>query len=273
MARTFNGKLKLTAKCLTIGVSALVLGFSQPALSLVVSDPGVYARMATELKELKKHFEVLKQQLEKAKEIQEAVTGNLKRGAPIIEDLKELQDIAEGLTKGAVNLPNVDLEDYDLKNIEDLKDVIEKVYEREGDIFDQGQNSQQRKDYQQRTVKGALESSEIIIAKTDDRLEKIGSLVNAIDSTESLKDAVDLNNRLLGEILMVQQQLLLLQSQYVRANTAMNYRGTSGADDNAPNKRKNRVRSILKGAGDKYKSGQEKIEGDQGWEKPPYMYQ
>ena len=50
-------------------------------------------------------------------------------------------------------------------------------------------------------------------------------LAKKIDETKTLKDAVDLQNRLTHEALLIQQQQLLLLAQFIRAEQSIQYDG------------------------------------------------
>ena len=257
--------LLLSTALLSIGLG------SEQANALVVSDPGQYARMATQLSELKKHFDVLQEQFKELQNIQSAVSGNLQRGKGIFRDIGKLREMSEKMTKSVHSLPHMDLDDYDLRNIEDLQDALDQIYTNETDIIKRGQTEQQRKQYQQRSIRSALEGAEVLINLQDERFRKIEELAAEIDQTETLKDAIDLNNRLLGEILLVQQQALLLQSQYIRAEQSIRYehadQSTDGSDPNLPDEKK----SSLSRAGDKFVKDMDKKSKDAGFVRPSFM--
>lgn len=256
--------LLLTAACLSISLG------SDDANALVVSDPGAYARMAQELTTLRDSFKVLQEQFQELQNIQASVSGNLERGKGIFRDIGRLRDMAEQMTRGVHSLPHMDLDDYDLRNIEDLQDALDKIYTNETDILKRGQTERQRKQYQQRSIRGALEGAEILINLQDERFRKIEELAAEMDETETLKDAMDLNNRLLGEILLVQQQALLLQSQYVRAEQSLRYEhADTSTDGSDPNKR-DRKKSAIENAGDHFVDTIDRKLDDANFERPSF---
>jgi len=224
--------------------------------------------MAQEMMELKRHYDVLKEQFDEMQNIHKSVTGNLKRGKGIARDLGKLQDLAENMTKSFINLnPNQEMDDYDLSNIEDLQDALDTIYSDEQDVLQRTQTDQQRKDYQQRSVRSALEGSEVLINLQGERMQKIQELADEIDKTETLKDAQDLSNRLLGEILLVQQQALLLQAQYVRANQSLNYQYADREGAEAPES--TRPSEIQKRGAEEFSDKMKQLREDRGWKKSP----
>jgi len=236
---------------------------------LVVSDPGQYARMATQLNELKKHFEALKDQLEELEDLNSSLSGNLKIGSGMGRDLAKLLGLSENMTKGLHSLPHMELDDYDLENIEDTQKVLDQVYTKEESILAATQTETQRKEYRQRAIRAALEGSEALIALQQERFKKINELADEIDNTETVKEAIDLNNRLLGEILMVQQTALLLQAQYVRAEQSLKYSNadsTQSLDD--PNT--GQYNDFIKKSGTRAAKKMKKLREENGWEKPPF---
>lgn len=258
--------------------TAIILGslttfMPQKAQSLTVSDPGMYARAAKELQVLKEQVGVLKGQLEEAKKTYEAVSGNLKRGAGIAKELGDLKTIAEKMTKATHSFPNMDTEDFDMKNAEDVREILDTIYKKEDGVLNGTQTEKQKRDYHQRSVKGALENSETIMASQEEKFEKIQRLANEIDSTQSLKDAMDLSNRLTAELLLVAQQSLMLQAQTTRANELLRYAGIdSEAQEGNPNRRSgDRIGDMFEGAGAKSKENYKKAQEKQQWEKPKYF--
>jgi len=255
---------------LTTALALPLIGiFPKYGEALVVSDPGQYARMATELNELKKHFEALKDQLEELEDLNSSLSGNLKIGSGMGRDLAKLLGLSENMTKGLHSLPHMELDDYDLENIEDTQKVLDKVYTKEESILAATQTEKQRKDYRQRSIRAALEGSESLIALQQERFKKINELADEIDNTETVKEAIDLNNRLLGEILMVQQTALLLQAQYVRAEQSLKYgyadRAQSSDDPNA-----GQYNDFIKKSGTRAAKKMKELREDNGWEKPPF---
>jgi hypothetical protein len=255
---------------LTTILGCTLLG-SEQAKSLVVSDPGSYARMAQSLQTLKEQITVMKEQFTELQNINSAVTGNLKRGKGIFRDLGKLRDLSSKMTKSVHSLPHMDLDDYDLQNIEDLQDALDQIYVNETDVLKRGQTEQQRKQYQQRSIRSALEGAEVLISLQDERLNKIEELASEIDNTETLKDAMDLNNRLLGELLLVQQQALLINAQYIRAEQAVNYqyadKQSDGSDPNHKNREKTVLEKASEGFADKMDARSERL----GHSLPSYM--
>lgn len=214
---------KFFYSCAVIGL----ISFSANA-AVVVSDAGVYARMASELNEFKKQTEFLTSQLEELSSIKSNLEGNLGIGRGISRDLSRVKRRAQDMTRVFGNIEGVfDINEYDLSNMEDLQGVLDGMFKHEADILTRGRNTEAVQDIRQRAIKSAIEGSEAVIVEIQDSISKVDQLSTEIDNTETAKEAQDLTNRLLSEILHVQQQQLILIAQLTRAEQLAAYEGVS----------------------------------------------
>ena len=235
---------------------------------VVVSDPGSYARQAQELQQLQEHLKTLNEQLEAAKKTQDAITGNYKRAKNLLRDIDRYAEKLKDATRAVTNLKNLDLKDLDLSNILDARDYIDEIYKDGDTILQRSQTQGQRNVYKLKSSKAALENSEVIINSQEERLNKIQTLADEIDSTEELKDSIDVNNRLLAELLLSQQELLNLQAQNIRAEQAANYRHIeSELLESDPNKTKG-DKSFINEAIESYSDQIDERIDNKGWEAP-----
>jgi hypothetical protein len=210
-----------------IGLLTLILSINQ-AIALVVSDPGSYARMAQELAEAQKLGKTAISQMEELQKMYQATTGNLGRGSGIERAIRYVKNNLNNMTGSVFEITDgygidVDIQDLDLGNVEDVGKMLEELYKK--DPVDKTLTKQRRTQYQQQSIRGALEASEIMLANQQTALEKFEELAKKIDETKTLKDAVDLQNRLTHEALLIQQQQLLLLAQFIRAEQSIQYDG------------------------------------------------
>lgn len=214
----------MNIKTILIASTTIMLIFTAPhitkhANAVAVSDAGSYARMAQQLSELKRHFDVLQEQLQTVTEMKNAATGNLKRAKGAFRSLDRIRDWIDGLDVTIPNTPALVLKDIDLSKPEDVKQAIKFLYpNKDTTEFEKTQTSGQREAYQQRNIQNSLEGTEYIINSQAERFDLIGELLDEVDETETLKDALDLNNRIMAEVLSVLHQQLLMDAQNIRAD-------------------------------------------------------
>ncbi|NDV20368.1 hypothetical protein GO013_13205 [Pseudodesulfovibrio sp. JC047] len=115
------------------------------------------------------------------------------------------------------------------KAIEDFEDLLDDAFVDPRSIDpDKWKSLMNRQfDLRQLALKELLDKSEKTTQGMGARVEKAQELARSIDSTNSEKDAADLNNRLLLEILLVLQDMLALDAQYQQSMAALKYDGVS----------------------------------------------
>ena len=224
-------------KFVTLFSTAAIITMSAigPAHALVVSDPGSYARAAQRLSELKKQLETAKENLDQITSVKERLEGNLNIGREMIGDFKDLRDSATDITAMAHNLPGqLDIDDFDISKPDDFREVLDVIYDPNANSAEAGSNVEVKEGMEQRALKGAIESSQKITSDFSDDLNNISSLIDEIDQTETQKEAQDLTNRLLVELVTIQRRSLQLMAQAVRAEKLAQY---EGASSNSPDAR------------------------------------
>ena len=78
--------------------------------------------------------------------------------------------------------------------------------------------------YRQRSAKNALEAAEVALAKSPDRVKQVTREVMKTNESTAIKDSIDINNRLIGEVLVEMQQLNMLLAQLVRVTAAKDFK-------------------------------------------------
>lgn len=82
-------------------------------------------------------------------------------------------------------------------------------------------------DLRQLGWKNIAEKADELIKSMGDRMEKVEELSGQIDEAENIKEAQDLTNRFLAEILLVLQEQLAMSTQYQQAMVTDKYRGVT----------------------------------------------
>lgn len=195
------------------------------AYSLVVSDPGSYSRMAQQIQEAKELVKNAEAMVQQAQDIKNNLSGNLKRGRGIEDIIRSYKDDLEGMIPSLYHKLPEDIQNQiskELSNKLDEKIIYQKIDAELSDL-----TKDQRDDYRQKVLKRALLMSETTSKDMEASLNKMESLAFEIDQTQSMKDAMDLNNRLMHEMLLNQTKMVNLLAELTKAEATMNYQGTS----------------------------------------------
>ena len=218
-----------------LGTTAIItLSSIGSAHALVVSDPGSYARAAQRLQELKKQLETAKENLDQVTSVKERLEGNLNIGRDMIGDITRAREDVSDLTGTIQEIPGLLDGNFDMSNLDDIRDVMDKLYS-EGDstLASVGATTKERRKHRQRAIKSTLENSTKTISSMEEDMSEVNELAQQIDQTENIKEAQDLTNRLLAEILHMQQKSVMLLAQHYRAESLAKYKG---ADTKQPSK-------------------------------------
>lgn len=214
------------------------LFYAGAAHGLVVSDPGAYARMADALKNAQEQLSKMAEQVQeltKAKEtlfdIKGQLEGTYNRSAGIYSEIKDL----EKATKGAGIDPLLKGGDYG-KDYKDLDTLLNEVFV---DPRDKEYNAWLLKDAKaetrQNVYKNSIKRAEIELNDMEKRIRRINQLGDSIDTTQNQKDAQDLANRLLVEMLLGQERMISILSNLAQAYAISQYAGVSQTSESSKN--------------------------------------
>lgn len=103
----------------------------------------------------------------------------------------------------------------------------------------------EKRKYQQSSLRATLLFSEMIINSSKQKVSQLTSLASDIDGTNKLKEAMDVNSRLLLEILAELRNTNLLLAQVTKSQAARDYSGIVEIDYDE----KNKSEDLLKGEG------------------------
>lgn len=221
MQKRFYSILLLAA----LSISTEVFSFGS-----VVSDPGSYSYYGTQIEKAVRQIEVAQQQYKQAIEtynetvnIGNQLTGNLQRAKRQYEKLKEMQEQAVASGKRTLQ--------FTKEKLETLGDLPKLYLQIDASIEDSfGEEQQDRNDWvsveqekrakKQKAYKQAVIDSEVAKSKVNLQMKDLEDLTLATNTSSSLKDALDVNNSVLLQMVENQQELIMLLST-ISKNIAM----------------------------------------------------
>lgn len=193
----------LTLLILVLSIFIIAFCNQVKAAGLIVSDPGTYNYLSGIDKKAQQQIEFSQKLQESTLITKESLTGNKKIGYGInnskslFSDYFVLSDNNFG--EKAVNVSrNLDLAMSD---------------------------EQVKRDYQQKNLKSSLILSELIINTAKSRGAEILSLSSASDSSDRTKEAIDIQNRILLEILLEVRNTNLILANLLKNQSSQNYIG------------------------------------------------
>jgi len=231
-------RILLTALLLTIAIADQ--SFALFGAGDIVSDPMSYTYYVEQIKMMTEEIEAAQERLEslngikdqadqmrrqligtyntalgamdRVKKIQEKVTSrstSLKGYAQSWEDLQDLIDDSEDGYIDARKLIDVTFKDPRLKD-----------YDSEAEV-------DKREQARQLAIRDAIVEAEELLDDMPAQYQKIEDLISQIDTTENVKHAMDLNNRILVEILEALLDLVKFTTHFGQAQAMQNYNGVS----------------------------------------------
>lgn len=205
--------------------------------ALVVTDPGAYGHLIDQLKNAQEQLAKLTEQgvtLTQAKDtlynIKGQLEGSYNRATGMYSDIKKAQKRTGDFSE-VFNRPGGKVKGYG-EDYKELDVYIDKIFK---DPRDKDYNAWLLKDAKAETrakvYKNSMKAAEISLSETQTKLKKISALSEMIDSTKNQKDAQDLSNRLLVELLLGQQEMIGLLANLAEAYALTNYTGTAQRPD------------------------------------------
>jgi hypothetical protein len=185
-----------------------------------------YIEMTNQTTQLAKTAATLDSQLRNLELQLSAVTGNLGRVKDIGDAMAVLSDFAEFNTDALGVVYSSNGLKLDPAKPADISKRLEKAFpakeEKDGEL-----SSPIRDHYQQAAMRDSLVAAEATINGAKTRQAQAEKAIYTVDATQTQKDALDVNNRLLSEVLLEMQRNNLLVAHLVRAQTSLYYTGVS----------------------------------------------
>lgn len=193
-------------------INIIILQISSAKAASVVTDPGAYSYFSSIDEKMQEQLEFLQSLEDYNISIDNSLTGNKQIGYGINSNLL-LYDDYLSLTlspyksdKPAIISKNLDIIFPALK-------------------VKQSSDLEKRK-YQQSSLRASIIFAEMIISGSKQKISQITSLASDIDGTTKLKEGVDVNSRLLLEILTETRNTNLLLANLIKAMASKEYTGS-----------------------------------------------
>lgn len=184
-----------------------------------------YTQMGNQTAQLKQSVATGRALFENAENQLKAMTENLQRGVGFERISESLADLIMQDKPAFVSLKSeITKKPLDITKAEDVDQLIDQHFPP--------MNKANRKSYRKRSSayhqqaqKSALKVAELTINNADKRRREVEHEVQKINTTQSVKDSQDLNNRLVGEMLLELQKTNILLAQLARAQSTSQFRG------------------------------------------------
>ena len=224
-------KLILTASFLVFAVNSFGFGG-------VVTDPGSYSYYAEQItaagEQLNKTTDILnkaKEQVNKLQNVDNSIKaagsqmkGHYDRAKGLVDKVKGVKEKLErtpttlqGQVAKWKNLQFVDPEKA-------LSDYFTDPRAKNADVY---KALDRKYEVRQMALKNSIVNAENLLQASPDRLKAIEELSKQIDETENIKDATDLNNRILVEMWTATEEIKMLLAHLVEAQGLLNFSGVS----------------------------------------------
>lgn len=215
------------------------------AQTMVVTDPGAYTYFTGIDKKLQEELGFLQKIQDADLQIQSSVSGNKKMGYGVNSNTTAYDDFFQ--LRNAMSIdPNAQASEKPTtiaKNL-DLIFVPLKV-KIPNNPSSKTDNTMAKKSYQQNSIKAAAIFSEMILSGSKSRVSQIKALANDIDGTSTLKEALDVENRLIIELLIEARNTNILLANMTKIMAAKDYEGSIIADYTQEDE--NNVDDLIKG--------------------------
>lgn len=220
-------------------ICALMLALPLTANALVVSDPTAYTYYVQQIKNLEQQY----QQMQKVSTTVDNIKQTLESGD--IESVAKVQRQLEGAYNRATNAANevnqvavrLGATTPPLQEPDPSKDsmqwaganYLKNRFKAPGEPGKTQLNRQERAAAQDYTYEQALLAANESLSKIKERFDTQVSFAEQIDKTVNVKDALDLGNRILLELVNIQTEMLAAINYMSAAIAVGQYRGLSNA--------------------------------------------
>lgn len=225
--------------CLTILLSLLI---HAPAWAgMAVSDATQHMYSAKNLEETIRQLETAMEQLEMVKQstdtlkkTYEEATTQYNRARGFYDEIMRVKQLYDSTQRSIMGRYHKVKKLYELasepgKALEGFKDLLDDGFKDPRNLDPEKWKKVMDKqfDLRQLSLRDLLMSSEEQIEEMQKRFERTQELSKQVDQTVSPKDAQDLTNRLLTEILFILQQQLAMNIQYQQTMATLKYQGVT----------------------------------------------
>jgi conjugal transfer/entry exclusion protein len=248
----------------TTAVSLVLMVLTTAAQAgMVVTDPTSYSYYVEQLKKqaeliesATKQVETMGGVLDTANSIESKLMGHYNRATGIVNRITKLQKVLNrdndgnlfatlkqigdagratgGVLRGSADELNATGKDYGSLTGNDLFVDTQKVLDwnfgdprDKSDPMAQYRNADSKYQSQQGALKGVIANSEALLGGVKDRIDGLKDLAQQANSTANMKDAQDMTNAILIEILKTLTDFLAIAAQANQANALLNFSGAT----------------------------------------------
>lgn len=201
----------------------------------VVTDPGSYSYYATQIEQAIEQVELAEDQVKQATKtydkivnVDKSITGNLQRADRSLKRISDLQNVSITDVRKSMQ--------YAKKALDEVTDIPQYHTEIEGEIDKTfGEENQSRGDWvnveaekranKQKALKRAIVDSEVAQGKIKLQDEQLEDLALATNETDSLKDATDVTNAALLQMIEGQNEIINLLANISKNLALAEYNG------------------------------------------------
>ena len=208
---------------------------------MTVSDPGSYgyyvqqlqkaqlqiAEQAKQFEVLTKSYSMLQEQFKELQNIKDQVKGYYDQGKAFVSKIKSIKSQMEAIPSSVVGRGKEIMGLIDaIGDFTEATDMLDAVFgdPRSAD-YNPWQSLAPKYQLRQQGLKDTIEKSEKLLAGMKDRFAALEDLTNRIDSTENIKEAQDLTNVFLAQIISILSEQLALTAQIGEAQALLNFSG------------------------------------------------
>jgi hypothetical protein len=217
-------------KLALIFITSNFLSIQCLAQTTVVTDPGAYSYFNGLDKKSQEQIEFLQKIQDTELALKSSLEGNKRIGYGVNNSLSFYDDFF--ILKESDQKQNIQLGDKPSaisKNL-NLLFPIEKFKIPNDSNKSKNEIVFKKKAFQQQSIKSALIFAEMISNNTKYQLSQVSALAGDIDGTNTLKEALDVNNRLVLELLLEIRNTNLILANLVRLNAAEKFEGLTLPD-------------------------------------------
>ncbi|SEP43238.1 hypothetical protein [Nitrosovibrio sp. Nv6] len=217
-----------TGKTFIWAISAMLLSMGTARAQWAVTDPTAYGYFVQQIKQMTEQLKTSSDTLQTVSKVHSEMVGHYNRGVGLVNEMREVEERVRGMkgvltTRGVtLGFPRNDDGFIDIGKV--LDDTFGDGRSVGGRILMDG-----RHEVQQDALKKVVLESEKLLDGVADRIQQAGSIASQIDSTKNVKDATDLSNRLLAEILRTLIDMLAIASKANQAQALFNYSGVTNS--------------------------------------------
>ena len=176
--------------------------------------------------QLTKTVSTLETQIKQLEDQLKAMTENLSRANGFDRLTESLLDQIKAQTPSFSSTRDIKTgEALDPTKMSGIERILDQTIPSKGTIGNRRNYEKVHQAYVERARKSAIESAELYINNAPERIQQVTDTAMIINETNSLKDSVDLNNRLVAELLRERVEGNIMLAKYIKIDAATHFSG------------------------------------------------